>query len=605
MTKRGLSGPKNSTAQPTPSRRADAGRAPGKSSGTQHKGGAFLSSAAVRETVESVVIAFVLAFMFRTFEAEAFVIPTGSMAPTLMGRHKDLTCPECGFAFQASASEEVNEDGSPKLPAEMYMVRRCTCPMCRRTFDVDTGRREHRSFKGDRIIVAKFPYQFGEPQRWDVAVFRYPGEAYKNYIKRIVGLPHETVKIHYGDVYVRDDRQGDGQFRIQRKPPNKLLAMLQPVFDNDLMPAIIRSGFPTPRWQPEPLVPDTPNWQPEDDYRAYRVEARPETEVWLRYRHLLPTQAQWAKVAARGGQRRLPPGEQLRPLLITDFSAYNTSQSRESPQEPDLIGLHPVGDLALECQLEVLSDSGQAVLELVKGGRRFQCRFDLRTGAATMCIDGRGLVASGGQQYRFHPTAKTRVRGPGKYHLRFSNCDEQLLLWVDGKLVRFDADTCYPPLRNQQPQVEDLAPAGIAALGAALRVSHIKLWRDVYYIAESSKQPLSNYPKSEFGRPDIIGPDKPEYWRDFLADPRQWSVFQRRRAVEFTLKADEFLALGDNSIKSKDSRLWGDVEVDGKLVPSCVHRDLLIGKALLIYWPHSWDWPVPLFPNFARMGFVR
>jgi signal peptidase I len=47
------------------------------------------------------------------------------------------------------------------------------------------------------------------------------------------------------------------------------------------------------------------------------------------------------------------------------------------------------------------------------------------------------------------------------------------------------------------------------------------------------------------------------------------------------------------------------VEVDGKLVPSCVHRDLLIGKALFIYWPHSWDWPVPLFPNFARMGFVR
>ena len=40
---------------------------------------------AIRETVESIVIAFVLAFLFRTFEAEAFVIPTGSMAPTLMG----------------------------------------------------------------------------------------------------------------------------------------------------------------------------------------------------------------------------------------------------------------------------------------------------------------------------------------------------------------------------------------------------------------------------------------------------------------------------------------------------------------------------------------
>ena len=596
MTKRGSAGPKTSTAQPTQSRRPEAGRASGRPAGTQQKGAGLLSSAAVRETVESVVIAFVLAFMFRTFEAEAFVIPTGSMAPTLMGRHKDLTCPECGFAFQASASEEVNEDGSPKLPAERYLVRSCTCPMCRRTFEVDSGRREHRSFKGDRIIVAKFPYQFGDPQRWDVAVFRYPGEAYKNYIKRLVGLPHETVKIHCGDIYVRDDRQGDGQFRIQRKPPGKLLAMLQPVFDNDLMPAIMRSGFPTPRWQPEPLSPNTPNWQPEDDYRAYRVEASPETEVWLRYRHLLPTQAQWAKVA-RGGQRQpLPRSEPLRPQLISDFSAYNTSQSWDSPIPPESIGLHPVGDLALECQLEVLSDTGQAVLELVKGGRRFQCRFDLRSGAATMCIDGQGLVEIDGQQYRYHPTAKTRVRGPGKYRLRFSNCDEQLLLWVDGRLVRFDADTCYPPLRNQQPQVADLAPAGIAALGATLRVSHIKLWRDVYYIADSSSQPLSDYPKSEIGLPPSV---------DFLADPTQWSVFQRRRSVQFTLKADEFLALGDNSLKSKDSRLWGGVEVDGKLVPSCVHRDLLIGKALFIYWPHSWDWPVPLFPNFARMGFVR
>ena len=53
-------------------------------------------------------IAFILAFLFRTFEAEAFVIPTGSMAPTLMGRHKDLKCEKCGYPYQVSASEEVD-----------------------------------------------------------------------------------------------------------------------------------------------------------------------------------------------------------------------------------------------------------------------------------------------------------------------------------------------------------------------------------------------------------------------------------------------------------------------------------------------------------------
>ena len=63
-----------------------------------------------RETVESVIVAFVLAFLFRTFEAEAFVIPTGSMAPTLQGRHKDLVCPECGLGYRVGASSEVDDD---------------------------------------------------------------------------------------------------------------------------------------------------------------------------------------------------------------------------------------------------------------------------------------------------------------------------------------------------------------------------------------------------------------------------------------------------------------------------------------------------------------
>ena len=64
---------------------------------------------AVRETIESIVIAFVLAFLFRTFEAEAFVIPTGSMSPSLQGRHKDVDCSECGYRFRVTASEEEGD----------------------------------------------------------------------------------------------------------------------------------------------------------------------------------------------------------------------------------------------------------------------------------------------------------------------------------------------------------------------------------------------------------------------------------------------------------------------------------------------------------------
>ncbi|MCA9209414.1 MAG: hypothetical protein KDA55_13710, partial [Planctomycetales bacterium] len=67
------------------------------------------SNHAVRETIESVVVAVILAFLLRSFLVEPFVIPTGSMAPTLMGRHKDVTCEKCGHEYLTGASSE-NDD---------------------------------------------------------------------------------------------------------------------------------------------------------------------------------------------------------------------------------------------------------------------------------------------------------------------------------------------------------------------------------------------------------------------------------------------------------------------------------------------------------------
>ena len=58
-------------------------------------------------------MAFILALVVRGFEAQAFVIPTGSMAPTLMGRHKEITCPQCGFVYAVNASEEVEPRAYP------------------------------------------------------------------------------------------------------------------------------------------------------------------------------------------------------------------------------------------------------------------------------------------------------------------------------------------------------------------------------------------------------------------------------------------------------------------------------------------------------------
>ena len=248
------------------------------------------ASRAIRETVESIVIAFVLAFLFRTFEAEAFVIPTGSMAPTLQGRHKALNCPKCGYRYRVSASGEVDRDSNRRSPRDFYnhQVVSTTCPMCRYP---DDAAAEEPSYNGDRILVAKFAYDYREPERWDVIVFKFPGDAQTNYIKRLVGLPGETIRIQGGDLYAR--KAGESDFTICRKSPTKLQAMLQDVFDNDyLVPELLENGW-LPRWNSIGLGKlDAGDWKTTDN-KLFVTDGSAARDVWLRYAHSMPTRSDW------------------------------------------------------------------------------------------------------------------------------------------------------------------------------------------------------------------------------------------------------------------------------------------------------------------------
>lgn len=58
---------------------------------------------------------------------------------------------------------------------------------------------------GDQLIVEKVSYYFTEPQRYDIIVFPYPEDPKKHYIKRIIGLPGETVQIIDGYVYINGE----------------------------------------------------------------------------------------------------------------------------------------------------------------------------------------------------------------------------------------------------------------------------------------------------------------------------------------------------------------------------------------------------------------
>jgi len=82
----------------------------------------------VREIVETVVFVVVLVLMLKTFIAEAFVIPTGSMATTLYGYHREVTCPQCDFKFPVNISKQVEGDALGNR--DDMVVTRCTCPNC-------------------------------------------------------------------------------------------------------------------------------------------------------------------------------------------------------------------------------------------------------------------------------------------------------------------------------------------------------------------------------------------------------------------------------------------------------------------------------------------
>lgn len=55
---------------------------------------------------------------------------------------------------------------------------------------------------GDNLIVDKISYRFRDPERFDIIVFPSPDEPGKNYIKRIIGLPGETVQIDGDVIYI-------------------------------------------------------------------------------------------------------------------------------------------------------------------------------------------------------------------------------------------------------------------------------------------------------------------------------------------------------------------------------------------------------------------
>lgn len=99
---------------------------------------------------------------------------------------------------------------------------------------VDGGSMEPTLYNGDNLIVDKISYRFRDPERFDIIVFPFKYKDKTYYIKRIIGLPGETVQIDLqGNIYINGELLAEGYGREVIKPDKIGIAMEPVVLGED------------------------------------------------------------------------------------------------------------------------------------------------------------------------------------------------------------------------------------------------------------------------------------------------------------------------------------------------------------------------------------
>ncbi len=523
-------------------------------------------------TLMSLTVAFTLAMAFRGFVLEGFVIPTGSMGPTLMGAHLRVNDPMTGYEYAADATPAMAA-ARPDVLAAMFD------PMLSHSLSIGVERASELAANaraGDRVLVLKPLFLFSEPRRWDVVVFKNPTDPVgdtQNYIKRLVGLPNETLLLFDGDVFTGPLGADAQQLKIERKPEHVQRAVWQPIYDSDYEPMVttqqlesaMRRQWPGPPW----------------------IGAGPTAAEWK-----TAPQRAWSHPA---GQAALHWNDAA--WAVNDWNAYN--MLRPPP------ALYAVSDLRLCAAVECADPANFATTFALSAGKQ-KCTFALK-GSGTVAVK-REVIESGETlneaSYTFQPNAE------GLLWFEFWRVDQAMWVFVNGSLVgrleydfatlgdrlecsmfgRTVSDYVRSPTDARAPSPPSLDWTFSSA--APFSLHRVRVDRDLYY------RPAFHDPQNQFAinGDEIKGPAFGTDWEH----PAQ-------------LQKDEFLMLGDNSAASRDGRLWGRAHklsllTFGDAQPGVVPRDMIVGKAWCVYFPA----PLPLtpggatfIPDFGRLRFIR
>jgi signal peptidase I len=478
------------------------------------------------------ILAVVLAVVVRHFALEAFEIPTGSMAPTLYGMHFWTECPNCATEYNIAVSsdaatgrvtsptyrETITEDGQARV-AEVFRVQ-ARCPNCEWEYTAREPISALRS--GNKIFVNKFAFQARPPQRFDVIVFEF--DQWKNYIKRLVGLPGETIQIFDGDIYV------DGKIvRKSEQGPGIQDSLWREISDSDI---VEESADRTPAWE-----------------ELSELSGGTWSHGQMRTR--------WS-VNHAGGDR--PPAVLTYRRRFDNFLSYNLlSVGSNGPQRW-------VGDRKIEFTVTALAGTGWVGVEIRDGRFLVTCRIPVagaESGSTSpgrkTSVEVRDTLASGsGAALALESDRELTIGRATK--ISFANVDDQAILWIDDEEIAdldfvscddLDGAGCEPASSDRRAHSLQLLGHGVQA-----ELRSIRIFRDIYYVGRSELQ---------------------------LQPGTRWT---RERIPRIRLGQNEYLALGDNTTSSSDSRVWG-------VVP----EKNLMGKALLVFWP---AWPLNFQCKFIR-----
>jgi signal peptidase I len=533
----------------------------------------------VKETIESILIAFILAFVFRAFVVEAFVIPTGSMATTLLGAHMRFTCKECGYQFDVNFPSESRNGEEVDIPAwagpnksghdVSYAVY---CPNCR--FKVSKAEATNPPVRyGDRILVLKYLYipWISSPHRWDVVVFKTPTNVggaplyTTNYIKRLVGLPGEELMVLDGDVYARKSQSDP--WVIQAKPKYAQDALWRVIYDHDFRPLDNERGD---GWS-LPWVHNAGDGWDTGDKQKSRVITFKSPTGGGRLKFDPTTVPHYNPERAPGG-------------YFTDWMAYDVTMSQIEGTSFNSSGEYPVftvSDLKLSFFYERKSGDGPFRARMTKHDHEFVVEFEPSTVRLKHQLPDGSTVEIPALK-KFDPS---KFSGP--IHVDFSNSDYHVT-------VRLNDDLIFQTTPEQyHPNVDDLLaryggpnrmpfPTPAVSLDAARQeatFSHVSLWRDVYYTPEDSWRREINH----------ASPSRP-----------------------MQLGSDEFFVMGDNSAASSDARYWMEevhlpdekLDADSGRVPG----RFMLGRAFFVYWPAGYrplEHAPALVPDFGDMRLIH